>query len=78
MVNLNFSLNNAVLEGTIDLNLSFFSFSLLYILSPTKKTFKFAELCMKEEKFVKTEKVIFANFYLFVILSPPMHNFVRI
>ena len=69
MVNLDFSLNNAVLEGTIDLNLSFFSFSLIYILSPTKKTFEFAEFCMKEEKFGKPEKIIFANFYLFAILG---------
>ena len=69
MVNLDFSLNNAVLEGSIDQNMSFFSFSLIYILSPTKKTFKFAELCMKEEKFGKTEKINFANFYLFAILG---------
>ena len=64
MVNLDFSLNNAVLDGTIDLNMSFFSFSLIYILSPTKKTFKFAELCMKEEKFKKTEEIFVCQFLL--------------
>ena len=47
----------------------YFSFSLIHVLSPTKKTFKFAMLCMKEEKIGKTEKIIFANFYLFAILG---------
>ena len=69
MVNLDVSFNSAVLEGTIDLNLFFLSFSLIYILSPKKKTFKFDELCMKEERFGNTKKIMFANFYLFTILG---------